>query len=465
MSQLTRLVIMEQINEYVELVGSRMYDKATKKANLTDEHQRILSALIQANVSKDEDASSSLYRMRAFCNMDAGSDQETLPAGIMTLHDPKSYVSPEMITESLFEYFVVTPIEHPKDLGQEYDDAFFQTDEKRAALNEAVPQYGGNPYSIVLHRSRRDNSDIRAWEAELGQDNAWAGVIKSIHENGEDCDYWAAVRSGSPVACQEIKQMVAKAADSGKPMTWKDFELRDEVSAALANAKNNACRLAFNVALACGVGIEAGPDNLAHGKTKPSMADGVVLMAQPLSTVELVTTHKEKRAVDGQCIGLFNEVTPKHKMPQNYFFVLSNGAGPTLQFDTTKFKPSDMGIPCTTGRNAPLPPTAQDANARVANGDERIKQRYAKGAKRFVWEDRDTLQYHPDMHPESHYSPLPRRDPALMDQMCELGWNRRGFYTTFYPVLVKLSNPYMKRPASHAKQTPQQQANTMAEFD
>ena len=455
---------MEQINEYVELVGSRMYDKATQTPKLTDEHQRVLSALIQANVTeKDGKQNTSLYRMRAFCNMDAGSDQETLPAGIMTLHDPKSLVSPEMITESMFDYFVVTPIEHPTDLGQEYTDAFFQTEEKRVALNEAVPQYGEEPYSITLHRSRRDNSAIRAWEAELGQDNAWAGVIKSIHENGEDCDYWVAVRAGSPYACQEIKQMVAKAADSGKPMTWKAFELCDEVSAACANAKNNACRLAYNVALACGVGIESGPDNLAHGKTKPSMADGVVLMAQPLSTVEHITTHAEKRARDGQCIGLFNEVTPKHKIHHN-LFVLSNGAGPTLQFDTTKFKPTDMGVPCTTGRKALLPPTAQDANARVANADERIKQRYAKGAKRFVWEDCDTLQYHPDLHPDSHYSPLPRRDPALVDQMCELGWNRRGFYTTFYPVLVKLSNPYMKRPKRVAT-TPQQRANTMAEFD
>lgn len=427
---------MDKINTHFELVASRVFDNKTKTATLKDEQINALTALV----------SDSLIRGRAFVNMDAGRDLSSAPAGVMTLHKPKEPVNPELISDSLFQYLAVAPIIHPEDLGYEYDDAYFQNEKTFARLNEAVPQFGGNAFSIVKHRSRRDNRDINAWEAELGQDNACAGIYKMVHENGIDTEYCVLVRAGSPFACNELKAMVAKRADGPNPMTWEEFDRCDETSAVRANAQNNALRLAYNVALACAVNIPRIQDGEAHTKngSQPwrSTAD-----PQRVSSVEEI--YHQSIPNGGRAIAVFNEVTSSNRVCDTHH-VMGSCADNVLQFCTVGLNPRDVALPCTTGRKTALPQNGQVIADQV-NADDKLKRRHAKLSKRFIWEGKDEVPFHPDIQPESHYTANPRRDRAFVDAMASLGWDHKRGFNVMYPVAVKLSNPFLKRPAHGSK--------------
>lgn len=436
----------ELVSQYFELAGSRAFNKDTQKIILDDAQTNSLSAIIHA-CNSASGSSSSLMKGRAFCNMDAGRDMVAAPGGIMTLHDPDAPVNPEMITDEMFQYLVVIPIEHPEDLGQEYTDAYFQTEETRARLNEAIPQYGESPFSMTKHRSRRDNRDINTWEAELGQDNAWAGIVKGMHENHEDCDYYVVARAGAPYACAELRAMVADSTDASAgrtPMTWSEFDMCDETSAVRANAQINARRLAYNVGLACRVVVTNVQDGEACGDTQPSMALGAKMVCQRISTVDELRVADPQHVPGGRCIAMFNEVTPAYRV-QDGLFVVGSGADVMLRFNMSEFLPTDVGVPCTTGRHAQLPDTPMQAKERVER-DPELKKRHAKAAKRFIWEGKSNLPFHPDINPDSHYSALPKRDHTFVNAMCALGWDRSAEFDKFYPVLIKLSNPYLKRP-------------------
>lgn len=457
---------MELVSRHFELAGSRVYTAQDKQTKLNDDEVNALSAIVQACQTKDKDKKeTSLLKARAFCNMDAGRDVIMAPAGIMTLHDPQSLVTPDMISDQMFQYLCVVPINHPEDLGDEYTDAYFQTDEQRARLNEAIPQYSEAPYSLTVHRSRRDNRDRKPWEAELGQDNAWAGVIKARTEDGEDCEYYVVARAGSPYACNELRAIVADRAEGAtqKPMTWAEFDECQETSAARANAQLNARRLAFNVGLAMGVTVPNVQDGEAAGRTKPSMAWGEKMVCQHVSTVDEICVDDAKHVPNGQCIGVFNEVTPSHKIDKD-LYVASSGAGPMLKFHMDEFLPSDVGVPCTTGRKLPLPENARGVTERYEK-DDKLKKYHAKAKKRFIWEGQDQLPFHPDINPNAHYSAVPRKDQTFVDQLCGLGWNRRASYDVFTPVMVKLCNPYKKRPKQGASKASTKSADAMAAFD
>lgn len=457
---------MDVVTSSFELAGSRVFDAKTKQIKLSDQELNVLHSMVQACQTKDGNGNvkTSLLKAQAFCNMDAGRDVVTAPAGVMTLHDPDAIVTPDMISDEMFQYFALIPVPHPEDLNKEYDDAYFQTEEARQRLNEAVPQYGESPYSIATHRHRRNNRDTKVWEAELGQTNSWAGILKAREEDGEDCEYYAVARAGSPYACAELRAMVADRANgSQKPMTWREFDLCKETGAVRSNAQLNARRLAFNVGTAMQVTVESIQDGEAAGKVKPSMIWGEKMVCQHVSMVDEVSNNEVKGVPNGSCIGIFNEVTPAHRV-QKDLYVLGSGADVVLRFHMDEYRPNDVvGVPCTTGRKLELPENAAAVKERI-EGDAKLKKYHDKVASRFVWEGVDQLPYHPDIHPQSHYSAVPRKDQTFVKQLCQLGWDRSASYDVLQPVMVKLCNPYLKRPVTSQKKTAPQ-GDAMAAFD
>ena len=88
----------------------------------------------------------------------------------------------------------------------------------------------------------------------------------------------------------------------------------------------------------------------------------------------------------------------------------------------------DIGFPASTGRNHKL-----------GKVSEKTLRERSKGV---VWEQR-IGNSHPDVHPGR----FGKIDGKFLNEMKELGWKQDGIdnRSTFIPVLIKISNPELKR--------------------
>jgi hypothetical protein len=124
-----------------------------------------------------------LLAVKTFINLDASDENKLVPNGVVAVHPSDTPIHSDSIVN--FEHFMVFPLVKHSANGAKLTDADFTSDEVRARLNEAIPQYSSRPPSLEL-RNRINNDDLGPWQHELGQDRAYAGIFKQLAPNGRD---------------------------------------------------------------------------------------------------------------------------------------------------------------------------------------------------------------------------------------------------------------------------------------
>jgi hypothetical protein len=375
-----------------------------------------------------------LLAIKSFVNIDATDDSQLMPVGMVSVHDANTLVHPDSIVD--FKHVMVFPISRSD--GKKFTDADFTSPMIRERIQAAVPQYSDRPPSLTF-RNRIDNSDIDTWDAELGQSRAHAGIYKQLAPNGRDTTYSIHVMTGAENIASELRSWVNQQ-PADKRLTWSDFIKSDEVSYAKATAENNAKRIGYAVARAAQVKIphlvdemSKVPEGSAFGKASRAEPK----LSQPVSCMMRYTFPQR------QAIAVYSGVTPADQC-KSAFLAVGSAYDPIVQFNMVRDGSVDpMGIPALAPHRVD-----EDLSDKTAGEDpqERISH--------LLWEGNlapstlgqaEARTVHPDAHPNAYDSVT---GEAFLDAMVEHGWTRKANYTQYVPVMVKISNPDLKRPVS-----------------
>ena len=381
-----------------------------------------------------------LLAIKTFVNLDASDENRPVPNGVVTVHPVGAPVHPDSVVN--FEHIMVFPVSV---VGRKLTDADFTSDEVRARLDEAVPQYSSRPPSLTL-RNRIDNGDLDAWQHELGQDRAFAGIYKRLAPNGRDYKYEIHVMAGADNVARELRTWVNQQ-PVDKRMTWGAFLDSDEASYARSAAENNAKRIGYAVARACRVSVASSvdsmskPDDARATRAEPSIS-------QPLSSIEHCVFPQH------QAVAVYSGVTPASYCGAaasgcgGSFLTVGNAYDPAIVFNMAHGAPTDpMGMPAVAAR-IPL--------AGPAGGGGTEARELAERMSHLIWESpAGTIgasasgpaafggEAHPDAHPDAFQS---IKSAVFMDAMAQHGWDRKAHFDQAVPVLVKVSNPALRRP-------------------
>lgn len=283
-------------------------------------------------------------------------------------------------------------------------------------------QYSSNPPS--MHIKNKNNTDMDTWHAELNSDG-FAGIFKKVRENGRDADYFVVVQAGAPVACAEFKDYL----NTQPEMTFAELVDDPKFSYVQYLARRNAERIAYNVARAYSVPIAHTVDVSSYKKNEfsaqPMRAEPPKCHRQALSTIKVLPQGYKGK----ECVGIFHGVRPVSES-NDISFVCESPYDGITQFNMNG-NGIGYGLPSSTGRS--------QKTARSTLSEKDINRR----TRGVTWEDKDTLSFHPDLHPDA----FNKVDSQFLQSMKELGWRQEGTDNREYlvPVVLKLGNPNKKR--------------------
>jgi hypothetical protein len=394
-------------------------------------------------------------------NFDAGEI-----SGLATVLKKKAPVNPDLIQKNTFQYFAIVPVD--TELNKHVTgDAYFT--ERRAELDEAIPQYGARAPPSLSCRSRVNDNDTCVTDVELGQYGGRVGIYKQIDEtNGEDTRHFLVAVGGAQKACDDLKRYVNERHDAidkwggdgePEPFTNEELILNPECNYVEHVAQCNVKRMLYHAADALGIAITSVPYyNVDLDVTKMSYPSlGIPEHIQTISGMDSYATPK------GEVLNVFRDVIPSSELRQNQpFYVMEGPADPIHVFDVG-FSSMPSGAPATTGRAKPLPDNVKDiqiAAEMVGDYERRLKKVFYEG---------DNI--HPEVAPDAYNRIQSKGDRSFIEGLTKWGWNKDNTHERLYPVCVKISNPFLQRPRtttpspSQGERSPQTQNMIKDEFN
>lgn len=376
-----------------------------------------------------------LVKGRYFKNFDA--DRLT---GIKTLLRMDAKANGDLIHGDSFQFVASVPIEKQ---GTVLNDEYFL--QRRAELDAAVPQYGATAPPSFAFRARQNNNDTCVTDVELGQYGGRVGVYKQMDdENGETTRYHLVACGGAQLACEDLQKFIGERVEAienwSTPNTFDNNALRlsDEFGYAKHVAESNVRRMLYRAAQAFEVKIPTTQYvnvNLDLSKQSfPSMA-----IPQHMQTIN--TIDRELGPHHEMALGIYREAVPAAQIAQeNPVYILEGPADPIHVFEVSGSVLRE-GLPATSGRRKQLP---QNVGAiAIENAQE-----YKKKSEKVFFEGNNE---HPDLDAGVFNKIQMRRDNReFVDSLISLGWNERNHHERLLPVCVKVSNPFLKRPATTA---------------
>lgn len=358
-----------------------------------------------------------LRKVYSFANADF-ADPERVPSGILSIHPMKARVHPDSVPDELFESLVVCKIHDP---SHKLGDADFAG--KEAQLLEEIPQFSANPPRLFgVAPQNVEDRDVATWSAEIGE-NGYVGIFKKLADNHRDNDYYVVVQAGAPVACREFKRGILHR----EHRTFEELMFDPAYNFTKNIARRNAERLAYCAARAVGCDILKEPDVSAFTPhsyiAQPYRATPRVGLCQTVSSIEPISWGGKRHAA------VYHKVRSMNRSQESCFVTAGPYDGVTIF--NMRGKTTGLGVPVSTGiRN-------RNVDASKVNEEEMEKR-----ARGFTWE-KQTSAYHPELLPGKHA----RVDDEYLEKMKQLGWKQKGINnrTTLIPVIVKLSNPEIKR--------------------
>ncbi len=379
--------------------------------------------------------------------------------GIVTEHLEKSAVVPELIHGNAFEYLCVVPInvkdnphivdEHDPNFGEKYFMG------RKKELDELVPQYAKVPPSLK-NRNRNNSKDTRIVGVELGQYGGRVGVYKVIAENGEEYHYFLVASGGAQLACEELSKMVKEKVElvkgiQGPSMTHEELVDDKDFGYARYVARYNVLRTMYNAASALGIKV---PSTLYKDveinpvfQVYPSFV--IPARTQTMNTISDSIAHCVDDNETISVVGICREVVPASEVrTTNQHYVAEGPADPIYLFDTNHPTTRNIqnGLPCTTGRNKPLPLNIAAVNDFAKTMSQEQKNTYDRRAKHVFWENAPNQSIHPDVVPGTFNRLITKNETSFVDHLFELGLHKKAVPDRLIPVIVKISNPYLIRP-------------------
>ena len=357
------------------------------------------------------------------------SDPEVIPSGMVMLYNRDAKVHPSDIPNTLGQYLMVSEL-LPRPQG--YKDADFHSEEARRALNENIPQFNQDPPSFDL-RHPRTNMDIDAWGPELGQEDGVVGVYKVLEPNGRDARYYLAVRSSIPEVVHKFKQdLVRSPAMQSGEMTFGDLMSDKRLHYVDYMGRRNGYKLMYAAMKALGVAIPHGIDGDHYVPAQSLQLDddstAKPMRAEP-EHVHAITTIEPLIQGGHERIAIYNGVSPSHQCGERCFAFVSPYDG-IVRFNMNS-NGTGLAMPVVTGRRTPETP-AEDVTEDILR---RAKQ------SSIIWEQSAKYPAHPDLHPDGHY----QVDKPFLRSMQQSGWRREDERDLMVPVLLKISNPALRR--------------------
>jgi hypothetical protein len=256
--------------------------------------------------------------------------------------------------------------------------------------------------------------DNDVWTAEIGK-NGYTGVYKQISYDTHDTSYFIVSKTNVGSVYRDFKKKILN-----DNKTFQDVVNDPSYSFAKYIAVRNAERLAYSTAKTLGVGISTIPDSNAFTElsyiARPFKAVPVNGCCVLFSTLA-PTSFKGK-----PCIGLFNSVTPSTKVSDEHFV----NAGP-LNGITVFNMHSDA-----VGRAIPL------TTKMLSTSDQSSSPSMNKKMKDCIVYEGKKLPIFPIQSKVNN---------EFLKEMTKMGWKQEGVDNrkSFIPVLVKISNPKIKK--------------------
>lgn len=406
----------------VDVIANKFDVRNTRDGEMTDTLRSLLQA--QSNLYGE-----GLVGGVAHISLDT-SDAEELPSGMVTIFDKDAIVHPSSIPNTLGQYLMVTELLPRKD---GYKDADFQSESVRRAFNANIPQFNEAPPSYDL-RHPRTNMDVDAWGPELGQEDGMVGVYKVMEANGRDARYFLAVRSSIPEVVNRFKQDLGRSeAMVNGEMTFEHLINDKRLHYVDYLGRRNGYKLMYSAMKTLKVAAPFGGDG-DHYVPAQNTDDSTArpMRAEPES-VHAITTITPLIQGGHERIAVYNGVTPSTQCGEKFFTYVSPYDG-IVQFNM-EGNGTGLSMPVLTGRRSVDSKTKSDDEME----DEIIRR--AKQSS-IIWEQSAKYPAHPDLHPEGHYNV----DKAFLRSMQQSGWKRENERDHMIPVLLKISNPALRRP-------------------
>lgn len=396
----------------------------TRTGNFTDDLKRVLQA--HQELHKD-----GLVGGVAHISLDTSDAAEgELPRGMVMLYDRNAKLNPSDIPNTLGQYLMVAEL-MPRPQG--YKDADFHSEEARRALNENIPQYNTEAPSYDL-RHPRTNQDVDAWGPELGQEDGAVGVYKVMEPNGRDARYYLAVKSSIPEVVQKFKQDLARSGE-GTQMTFGNLIDDKRLHYVDYLGRRNGYKLMYAAMKALGVGVPHGVDGDHYVPAQKSDASTAPSMRAEPEHVHAVTTIEPIIQGGHERIAVYNGLAPSHQCGEKCFTYVSPYDG-IVRFNMNG-RSTGLALPVVTGRKTPQ---SVEGSAQGGASEADILKRAQQSS--IIWEQSAKHPAHPDLHPDSHH----QVDKDFLRSMQQSGWNREHERDLMVPVLLKISNPALRRP-------------------
>ena len=216
----------------------------TRTGQMTDDLQKVID-------TQKEQYKSDLVGGVALVNLDVRPEE--IPSGLVTFYEKTAPINSTSIPNELGQYLMVTELA-PRKGG--YNDAYFQTEDMKTRLNENVPQFNENPPKYTM-RHPHTNNDTDAWGPELGPSDGMVGIFKVMEPNGRDARYYLAVKSSIPDVTHQLKQDIARSAET---VTFGDILDDPRVHYVDYLGRRNGYRLLYAAKRALNVEIPHGQD-------------------------------------------------------------------------------------------------------------------------------------------------------------------------------------------------------------
>lgn len=380
--------------------------------------------LKEALRSQEEQYKEGLVGGVAHISLDV-SDPEEIPSGMVMIFDKDAIVQPSSIPNTLGQHLMITEL-MPRKGG--YKDSDFQSESVRKVLNANIPQFNVDPPSYAL-RHPHTNNDTDVWGPELGQEDGMVGVFKVMEPNGRDARYYLAARSSIPEAVHAFKQDLAR---SDKKQTFG--ELLDDKRLHYIDylGRRNGYKLMYSAMKSLGVAAPHGIDGDHYVPPQSHAATTQPMRAEP-EHVHAITTIEPLIQGGKERVAVYNGVSPSYQCGEKCFTYVSPYDG------IVKFNMNGRGVglamPVVTGRRS-----ADTHTLNAEDAEDEIMRRAQQSS--IIWEQSAKHAAHPDLHPEGHY----QIDKPFLRSMQQSGWNREDEREHMIPVLLKISNPALRRP-------------------
>ena len=358
------------------------------------------------------------------------TDPEEMPRGTVMLYDRDAKVVPSTIPSTLGQCLMVTPL-LPRKGG--YKDSDFQGEAVMKLLSENIPQFNDDPPSLD-NRHPRTNDDLAPWGPELGQEDGMVGVYKVMEPNGRNARYYLGVRSAIPETVHQLRCEIARTSPA-EGYTYGDLADDRRLQYIEYLGRRNGYRLLWAAAQTLGVPILNGVDGSHILPPQQLALEGDASTAPRRAEPEYVQTISSIQSIiqgGTERIAVYNGVTPGKECGTEFFTYVSPYDG-MVRFPLNA-KAKGLAMPVLTGRRSaktwtkPLEQSVDDIASRAEQSS-------------IVWEQQAAHPQLRELHPENAM----QVDRTFLRVMQQCGWDLMDRSSHMIPVLVKVSNPALRR--------------------